>query len=122
MRYLLDTQIALWLLAGDRRLKSDWRKLIENNQCFLSIASVWEVGIKNRLGKLNISPQVFLTEMTQGNATLITLTTEHIQTMSELPVGHNDPFDLLMVAVATIEKMQLITADAALSGYYAGVK
>ena len=45
MRLLLDTQVMLWWLLDDPRLKSDTRQLISGNSCLVSVASIWEVAI-----------------------------------------------------------------------------
>ena len=57
MRLLVDTQAALWLLSKNERLPPTARELIFDRSvdCFLSAASVWEVAIKRRLGKLDAS-------------------------------------------------------------------
>ena len=62
MRLLLDTQVALWWLVGSPRLSRSCRDLIANSSCVVSVASIWEVAIKHRLGKLPISPQLFRDE------------------------------------------------------------
>lgn len=59
MRLLLDTQIALWWLIGDTRLRRVVRERIAASTCFLGVASVWEVAIKHRIGKLPMAPDLF---------------------------------------------------------------
>jgi PIN domain nuclease of toxin-antitoxin system len=57
MKYLLDTHSLIWFINGDTQLSSTARKLIEDedNELFISIASLWEMAIKFSLHKLNIS-------------------------------------------------------------------
>ena len=58
MRLLLDTHIFLWVVAGSRLLKPNARKTIQNaEEVFISSASIWEVAIKVRLGKLEANPE-----------------------------------------------------------------
>jgi PIN domain nuclease of toxin-antitoxin system len=55
MDYLLDSHTILWFLNGDQILLSDTAKnIIENQQHTkqVSMASVWEVGIKISIGEL----------------------------------------------------------------------
>jgi len=55
MNYLLDTHTVLWFLNGDKiSLSDDAKEIIQNQQHtkFVSMVSVWEVGIKISIGKL----------------------------------------------------------------------
>ncbi|AHM59896.1 hypothetical protein D770_08165 [Flammeovirgaceae bacterium 311] len=54
--YLLDTHVLLWFLNGDEQLSIKARKAIADpqNRCFISIASLWEMAIKIKLGKLDL--------------------------------------------------------------------
>lgn len=114
MRLLLDTQVALWWLAGDRRLVKAARAEIEAAECFLSVASVWEVAIKHRLGKLPVAPRVFRDTMADAGATIVPVIDEHAIREATLDISHSDPFDRLLIAVAVTEQMTLLTADARL--------
>jgi len=57
MNYLIDTHILLWYISGDIRIKADTRDKIEsnNNLVFVSNASLWEIAIKQSIGKLNLN-------------------------------------------------------------------
>ena len=56
MRLLLDTHTFIWFVNGDKALPENVKKVIKNidNKCFISIASLWEIGIKSSLNKLNL--------------------------------------------------------------------
>ena len=57
MRLLLDTHIFLWAVSGSALLKAPSRRLIESaEQVFVSAASIWEIAIKARLGKIDADP------------------------------------------------------------------
>ena len=114
MRLLLDTQIALWWLVGSARLKRAVRERIAAAECFVSVASVWEVAIKHRIGKLPVAPGIFAREMRDGGAVILPVSDAHATAYARLPAGHGDPFDLLLLAVAQTERLQFLTADAAL--------
>lgn len=55
MRLLLDTQVALWWLTASPLLSKSSRQLMVSSPCAVSVASVWEVDLKHRLGKLLIA-------------------------------------------------------------------
>lgn len=56
MKLLLDTHTFLWFIEGNLNLSDVARSLIEDqeNQRFLSIASLWEMSIKVSIGKLEL--------------------------------------------------------------------
>jgi PIN domain nuclease of toxin-antitoxin system len=114
MKLLLDTQVALWWLAGDRRLVKTARAEIEAAECFLSVASIWEVAIKHRIGKLPVAPRVFRDAMADAGAKIVPVVDEHVIRAGTLEIAHADPFDRVLVAVAVVEQMTLLTADARL--------
>ena len=114
MRLLLDTQVALWWLTGNKRLTKGIRAVIAESDCYLSVASVWEVAIKHRLGKLPVAPQVFRDEMAAAGATMLPIADMHAIATSGLEISHGDPFDRLLLATARIEHLILLTADATL--------
>ena len=53
MKYLVDTHAILWYAQGSSELSSIAKTLMENEECFYSIASLWEIAIKQKLGKLD---------------------------------------------------------------------
>ena len=71
MRLLLDTQVMLWWLLDDPRLRTDTRGLLCASPCVVSVASIWEVAIKYRLGKLEVSPAVFRDQSLASGAALL---------------------------------------------------
>jgi len=114
MKLLLDTQVALWWLRGDRRLVKATRALIEAAECFISVASIWEVAIKYRIGRLPVSPQIFRDFMARAGAKIVPITDEHAVQEAAFETSHPDPFDRLLLAVAVTEQMTLLTADSRL--------
>lgn len=113
-RLLLDTQIALWWLTGNPRLKRAARDRLAAAECVVSVASVWEVAIKHRIGKLPVAPEIFAGEMRAGGAILLPVNDAYAVAYGKLPAGHDDPFDLLLLATAQAERLCLITSDEAL--------
>ena len=114
MRLLLDTQVALWWLTASPRLSKSTRELMVSSPCAVSVASVWEVDLKHRLGKLPIAPARFRDEMRSAGATILSVTDEHVLTPLKAAESHRDPFDRLLLSVAEAENLILLTADTAL--------
>jgi PIN domain nuclease of toxin-antitoxin system len=111
MRLLLDTQVMLWWLLDDSRLKPETRELIASNHCLVSVASIWEVAIKHRLGKLPVAPSQFRDHCLQSGATLLPVLDSHAIETSALPAIHDDPFDRLLIAQARMEGLMAVSAD-----------
>jgi PIN domain nuclease of toxin-antitoxin system len=114
VRLLLDTQVALWWLTASPRLSKPSRELMVSSLCAVSAASVWEVDIKHRLGKLPIAPARFRDEMRSAGAIVLSITDEHVLTRVKAAESHRDPFDRLLLSVAEAEHLVLLTADTAL--------
>lgn len=114
MRLLLDTQVALWWLTASTRLARASRELMAGSPCAVSVASIWEVDLKHRLGKLPIAPGRFRDEMRSAGATVLPISDEHVLTVVKAAESHRDPFDRLLLSVAEAENLVLLTADDAL--------
>lgn len=119
MRVLLDTQAILWYLEGDARLSVQARAIIDDtvNDCLVSVASLWEMAIKVRLGKLTSASGVPPTDVIMGFLTrtgiaLLPIAPAHALRVARLPRGHGDPFDLLIVAQALDEALPVVGSDA----------
>ena len=114
MRLLLDTQVALWWLTASPRLSKPSRELMASSPCVVSVASIWEVDLKHRLGKLPVPPHRFRDEMRSAGAVILSVSDEHVLTAVKLAEPHRDPFDRLLLSVAEAERLVLLTADKAL--------
>lgn len=117
MTLLLDTQVAIWWLVGSRRLGGPTRKLLAGSACVLSAASVWEVAIKHRLGKLSVAPALFRDRMIAAGAELLMVSDTHAIETAALPRHHDDPFDRMLIAQARVEKLRAVSADKAWRDY-----
>lgn len=124
-RLLLDTHAFLWWVDDAPSLPAKARAAIADgeNECYLSLASCWELAIKSSLGKLRLARPVerFVTEQLTANSfTLLPLTLHHLAKIEKLPFHHRDPFDRLLIAQAITEKLILVSGDGAFLDY--GVK
>jgi PIN domain nuclease of toxin-antitoxin system len=117
LRILLDTHLLLWALSHPSKLTAAARKQIETADVYVSAVSIWEVGIKASLGKLQATAREILDAVEPAGFNLLPITGEHAAKVADLPQLHKDPFDRMLIAQASVEPMILMTNDAALRGY-----
>lgn len=118
MRFLLDTHIFLWAVAGSPLLKPAVRRAIASaDQVFVSAASIWEVAIKARLGKIEADPDELVAAIETSGFMELPVRAAHAAGVARLALHHSDPFDRLLVAQAIAEPLKLLTADAVLAKY-----
>jgi PIN domain nuclease of toxin-antitoxin system len=122
VRLLLDTHVVLWWLAGHPRLDADGRDLVARSKCHVSAASVWEVALKYRLGKLPVAPSDLIHLLGEHGIERLPVTDEHAAATATLPDLHADPFDRLLIAQARLERMTLLSADERICAYGEGVR
>lgn len=121
MTYLIDTQIFLWFINGSPELSEKAKSLIEDeeNEIFISIASLWEISIKTALGKLDIkgSYETVIDDVTENEIEILPINFIHTFEQNKLPFFHKDPFDRIIVSQAIIENMDLISSDVIFDEY-----
>ena len=122
MRVLLDSHAFLWFIAGDAKLSRPARSAIEDssNTVYVSAASIWEIGIKNSLGKLPLGQpfDVLIPRELAGNGfAYLPIEVAHIAQSTRLPFHHYDPFDRLLIGQAIVEDMPLVSRDSAFEPY-----
>ena len=103
MKYLLDTNVLLWYIDGDKRLPAKIKHIITSteNELFVSVASIWEIAIKSSIGQLELRPDIntFLNTYVQNeNYTILPIEADHAKHVATLPFHHRDPFDRLIYA------------------------
>ncbi len=121
-RLLLDTHVFLWWVADDPNLTAAARAAIAdvNNECYLSLASCWEMAVKSSIGKLRLARPVgrFVSEQLAANGfPLLNIELRHAAKVEKLPFRHRDPFDRLLIAQAITEKLTVVTADSVFADY-----
>lgn len=112
----------LWWLEASPSLSDRARELIRGpeNTVFASAVSLWEIWLKQSLGKLRL-PADFSEKLAAESFESLPLTASQTRQVSALPWHHRDPFDRMLVAQAQVEKLVLLTADNALTAYGAVV-
>ena len=121
MKLLLDTQILLWAAGQPQRLSAAARKLLSNprNELLFSAASLWEIAIKNTLGRedFRVEPRLLRRGLLDNGYAELPVTGQHAVNIDGLPPLHKDPFDRLLLAQALSEGITLVTSDAQLARY-----
>jgi len=123
LRILLDTHLLLWWLDASPSLSEAALAAIRDreNTIFVSAVSLWEIWLKQSLGKLRL-PQDFDERLAAESFESLPLTASHAREVAQLPWRHRDPFDRMLVAQAQAEKLVLLTADEVLASYGAAVR
>lgn len=122
MNYLLDTHVFIWLDSEPEKLAATALSLCQNsnNSLYLSMVSIWEMQIKQQLGKLKLKiplQQLVEEHGLHNGLSILPINTRHIYALNDLPFHHKDPFDRLILTQAKLEKMTLISADTVFSRY-----
>lgn len=118
MRLLLDTHVFLWAIAGSALLKPKARALIESaDEVFVSSASIWEIAIKVRLGKLQADPEALVSAIVESGFNELPVRGTEAARVAKLPSHNSDPFDRLLVAQAMSEPLRFLTNDGVLARY-----
>jgi PIN domain nuclease of toxin-antitoxin system len=118
MRVLLDTHLFIWSVTGDRRLKPGLRTHLASAQAvYVSAASIWEIAIKVRLGKIDGDPEKLVAAINSSGFLELAVTARHAAAVAKLPMHHSDPFDRLLLAQAFSEPLRLLTVDKVLERY-----
>ena len=124
MKLLLDTHIWLWLILDPAKLPEPYASALADpaNQLFLSVASAWEIGIKQQTGKLSLGKplETFLSDGLKG-VEVLDICLAHVTEVNKLPLHHRDPFDRIIVAQAITEGLTLLTVDALMAPYGASI-
>ena len=118
MNLLLDTHVLIWALENNPTLSEIAANSIidGSNMVFVSAASVWEIGIKRNIGKLE-TPDNLLEEIKLHRFTPLHINHDHAQLAGKLPDINKDPFDRILIAQAIIEKFTLVTRDQWIAEY-----
>ena len=88
---------------------------------YASHVSLWEMAIKQRLGKLGELDRPALEwfghYVAKSGLRELSIAARHLGAVESLPAKHNDPFDRLLVAQARQEGLSIVTLDELVSQY-----
>jgi PIN domain nuclease of toxin-antitoxin system len=123
MRLLLDTHVFIWSVMDSRQLKVATRGYLASAEViYVSAASIWEIAIKTRLGKMTGDAEAFAAAIDASGFRELPVSAKHAAAVAELPLHHADPFDRMLLAQAFLEPLRLVTADKALVVYGGAVE
>lgn len=119
MRLLLDTHTFLWWLNDDPRLRAAAREAIADPLAtiYVSAATIWELAIKARLGKLDLEDIDPVEEIAANDFFELPISAVHSFVAGSLPRHHDDPFDRMLVAQAQLEDLVIVTHDTKIEPY-----
>ncbi len=117
-RLLVDTHTLLWWLDDAPELSHAARSAISDpaNEPLVSTASLWEIAIKQSLGKLTV-PAELPDEILDAGFDWLPISSEHAWAVSQLPLHHRDPFDRLLIAQALEERIPIVSRDERFTAY-----
>jgi PIN domain nuclease of toxin-antitoxin system len=123
MRLLLDTHVFIWSVMDSRQLKAATRRYLASAEIvYVSAASIWEIAIKTRLGKMTGDVEAFAAAIDASGFQELPVTARHAAAVAKLPLHHADPFDRMLIAQAFLEPLRLVTADKGLVAYGGAVE
>src|SRR2546423_1309556 len=120
MKVLLDTNTFLWGLSAPEKLSPAARKAVASTERLLSVASIWEVLIKVRIGKLTLpipAGEYLTSQMSINGVSVLSIELDHVLKIENLPMHHRDPFDRILIAQSMEEDWPVITSDPVFKKY-----
>ena len=124
MKYILDTNALIYSLCNPAQLTKAASQIItKEKELYVSIASFWEIAIKQSLGKLAINSTIPDIEKIckQRSIEIIPILSEEIEGIKSLPQIHKDPFDRIIISQAMKHNLSIITSDAIIPQYSVNV-
>ncbi|MFF5291342.1 type II toxin-antitoxin system VapC family toxin [Paractinoplanes globisporus] len=116
MSLLLDTHVVLWWLSDDPTLAAELKDRLDHEpDVYISAATIWEVAIKQSIGKLK--PDDLPERVRDSGFRHLDITAEYGIAAARLPLLHSDPFDRMLIAQAKTEHLTLVTRDAEIAKY-----
>jgi PIN domain nuclease of toxin-antitoxin system len=112
MRLLLDSHVVLWAVSDPGQLNARCRELLVEgtNTLYVSSVSIWELRLKESIGKLRLTAD-FESVLASLGFLELPVTWAHALQSSRLPPLHQDPFDRMLVAQSLVEDLVLVTRD-----------
>ena len=117
---LLDTHAYYWFITDSDRLPIATKEMIETEEhVFVSIASFWEMAIKESLGKLKLPAMIkeLMEDCTEYEFSILPINGMHLNRIKNLPFIHRDPFDRILICQAQEEDLTIVTVDSNIMKY-----
>lgn len=119
MKYLLDTHAIIWFVSGSDKLSFAARNIAAEEECYFSYVSLWEIAIKQSLGKLDFPVAIPCLREALENSSFkkLPVTDVDFESLKTLPFIHHDPFDRLLITQAQNSNLTIITRDTIIPKY-----
>ena len=121
MRLLLDTGALAWWFTSDKSLSEAADRAIKSkaNEIVVSVASAWELSIKDNAGKLRMGNLLarLPDDLKNSGFTVLPVVLDHAMRAGALPPHHKDPFDRMLIAQAHAESLFVISSDPVFDHY-----
>jgi PIN domain nuclease of toxin-antitoxin system len=122
MKLLLDTHTFIWWDSNPDQLSTTAFAYCSDpaNELILSVASLWEIQIKQQIGKLTLKrpiADIVANQQTSNGIIILPVMSTHIFALDDLPATHKDPFDRLLVAQAISEGATIVSVDSIFASY-----
>ena len=117
---LIDTHALIWFMFDDSLLSEAALQMIKNeDKVFVSIVSLWEIAIKQSIGKLEIevTSSELADKCSEAGIEILPIEPKHLDGIGKLPDIHHDPFDRLILSQAMSENLPLVTKDDKIAQY-----
>ena len=117
--YLLDTHALIWYLFDDDSLSSRAKNIINNETCYYTMVSLWEIAIKQTrdLIKYKYSIMDIIAACEQMEFSELLISGGSLERIKGLPNIHKDPFDRLLITMAQESNLTIITKDTLITRY-----
>jgi PIN domain nuclease of toxin-antitoxin system len=118
MILLVDAHALLWALGAPDELSDEARSALASpaNDVLVSAASIWEISIKQALGKLR-APSALVPAIEKLGFAVVPIVGQDAEQAGALPMHHRDPFDRMLVAQAGRLEATLVSRDRAFDVY-----
>lgn len=108
-------------------MSSKVKDILENNAIAVSQISLYEIAIKQKIGKLpelNLSMSDLIKCLLKDDFEILVLKNAHIEAYEEIQLvdDHRDPFDRLLLATSLSENIPIISADEKFKGYVSQIR
>ncbi|MBW4555549.1 MAG: type II toxin-antitoxin system VapC family toxin [Trichormus sp. ATA11-4-KO1] len=118
--FLLDTHAFIWLTENDSSLPDDLRIIVDTaDMVYLSIASLWEIAIKLKLGKLSLQRnyETIGSALEASDILILPISFADTVQVRNLPLRHGDLFDRMLIAQAMNHSLTIISRDTKFDTY-----
>jgi PIN domain nuclease of toxin-antitoxin system len=118
-KYLLDTHVLIWFQNNNvSNISLQVLDIIQNpaNTIYISQISLFEITIKQKIGKLPLFKatieDIYFQALADG-FTYLPISNKHLFKYNKIPLmeQHRDPFDRLLLATSLAENVTLISID-----------